>query len=67
MKNLLLLFFILLSLPTFAQQSRTDSIALSDKLYDEGVFFYHDKKYDKAAKIFFFFFTIDERLYDLLD
>ena len=67
MKNLLLLFFILLSLPTFAQQSRTDSIALSDKLYDEGVFFYHDKKYDKAAKIFEQLRTIDEQLYDSLD
>ena len=67
MKNLLFLLFILLSLPTFAQQSRTDSIALSNKLFDEGVVLYHDKKYDKAAKTFEQLRTIDEQLYDSLD
>ena len=67
MKNLLISLFILLSLPCVAQQSRSDSIALSDKLYSEGVGFYHDKKYDKAAKTFEQLRPIDEQLYDSLD
>ena len=61
--NLLLLCF---SLTAAAQSSHSDSIALSEKLYAEGVDLYRAKDYKKAAKTFERLRPIDEQLYDSL-
>ena len=64
---LLSFLFLSLSLTVAAQSSRSDSIALSNQLYDQGVVLFQDKDYKKAATTFEQLRPIDEQLYDSLD
>ncbi len=66
MKHLFSFLFLFLALTAAAQSSHSDSIALSEKLYAEGMDFYHARNYKKAAKAFEQLRTIDEQLYDSL-
>lgn len=67
MRKSLFLFSFFFPFFAWAQMSHSDSLALSDELFAEGVTLYQAKDYRKAAKKFEQLRIVDEQLYDSLD